>query len=252
MAERQETSVMVSIQEILRDAQDREEQEKIETERRAREEEQRRVDEMRRAQEAQEQRLRSEEEERQRRAFEEQKRQAEIAALQEAHVQRARMEAESQARLAEQASRQEHERHLRTLGQDQHKKRLTLTLVGVGVAFFIAAIGGGIAIKNAMTEASNAKQQVTALQSQIDEANQKEARLNAELANTKDPEKIAQLQAQLAEQQSKLQSLNSQMGQAPRARAPSGGAAAKPAGGGGGGPAKPCNCTPGDPLCSCL
>jgi len=35
MAERQETSVMVSIQEILRDAQDREEQEKIEAERRA-------------------------------------------------------------------------------------------------------------------------------------------------------------------------------------------------------------------------
>jgi colicin import membrane protein len=251
MAERQETSVMVSIQEILQDAQDREEQEKVEADRRAREEEQRRLDEMRRQQEVQEARIRAEEEERQRRAFEEQKRQAEISALQEAAVQRARMEAESQARLAEQASRQEHERHLHALGQDQHKKRLTLTLVGLGIAFFVAAIGGGILIKNAFNETSVAKQQIAALQSQIDDANAKEARLNAELANTKDPEKIAQLQAQLAEQQSKLQSLNSQMGQS-RPRPPSGAAApAKPTGGGGG-PAKPCNCTPGDPLCSCL
>jgi colicin import membrane protein len=253
MAERQETSVMVSIQEILRDAQNREEQEKVEAERRAREEEQRRLDEVRRQQEAQEARLRAEEEERQRRSFEEQKRQAEISALQEAAVQRARMEAESQARLAEMTARQDHERQLHVLGQDQHKKRLTLIAVGLGVLFFFAAIGGGIAIKNAMNEANSAKQQVAALQSQIDEANAKEARLNAELANTKDPEKIAQLQAQLDEQKTKLQSLNSQMGAArPRAPAAGGaGAASKPAGGSGG-PKAPCNCTPGDPLCSCL
>jgi colicin import membrane protein len=253
MAERQETSVMVSIQEILRDAQNREEQEKVEAERRAREEEQRRLDEVRRQQEAQEARLRAEEEERQRRAFEEQKRQAEIAALQEAAVQRARMEAESQARLAEIASRQDHERQLKALGQDEHKKRLTLIASGLGVLFFVAAIGGGILIKNAMNEADSAKQQITALQSQIDDANAKQARLSAELANTKDPEKIAQLQAQLAEQQSKVQALNSQMGQArPRAASGGGAPAAKPTGGGGGGPSKPCNCTPGDPLCSCL
>jgi hypothetical protein len=51
MAERQETSVMVSIQEILRDAQSREEQEKVEAEERARADEQRRVEELRRRQE---------------------------------------------------------------------------------------------------------------------------------------------------------------------------------------------------------
>jgi colicin import membrane protein len=162
------------------------------------------------------------------------------------------MEAESQARLAEQASRQEHERHLHAMGQDQHKKRLTFILVGLGVAFFAVAIGGGVAIKNAMDKASAADARAAALQAQADEAAAAKARLQAELENTKDPEKIAQLQAQLAEQQSKLQSLNKEMGQAPRPRAPSGGAAAKPAGGGGGGAAKPCNCTPGDPLCSCL
>ena len=68
MAERQETSVMVSIQEILRDAQSREEQEKVEAERRAREDEQRRLDEARRKQEEGEARLRAEEDDRQRQA----------------------------------------------------------------------------------------------------------------------------------------------------------------------------------------
>ncbi len=255
MAERQETSVMVSIQEILRDAQDREEQEKVEAERRAQEEEQRRLDDIRRQQEAQEARLRAEEDDRQRRAFEEQKRQAEIAGLQEAAVQRARMEAESQARLAEMTARQAHERQLHVLGQDQHKKRLTFIVAGLGVLFFAAAIGGGILIKNAVNEANVAKQQAAALQAQVDEASAEKSRLNAELANTKDPEKIAQLQTQIDEQQKKLQTLNSQMGPgsgaAPaRPRAPTAG---PPKGGGGGGANKPpCNCTPGDPLCSCL
>jgi colicin import membrane protein len=260
MAERQETSVMVSIQEILRDAQNREEQEKVEAERRAREDEQRRQDEIRRRQEEEEARLRSEEEERQRRAFEEQRRQAEIQAMQEAAVQRARAEAEAQARLAEMASRQEHERQLHALGQDKHKKRLTLIIAGLAVFFVIGGIGAGVVIKSNADKAEAATIQLRQLQDAKDKADQEQARLKAELENTKDPEKIAALQAQLAEQQTKLQSLNSQIvqnkgggGGAVRGGGGGGGggAASKPAGGGGGS-GKPCNCTPGDPLCSCL
>jgi len=257
MAERQETSVMVSIQEILRDAQNREEQEKVEAERRAREEEQRRVDEIRRRQEEEEARLRAEEDERQRRAFEEQRRQAELQALQEAAVQRARTEAEAQARLAEMNARQEHERQLHALGQDKHKKRLTMIAVGLGVLFFVGAIGGGIIIKNVHDQAAAAEAQLRELQSEKDKADQEQARLKAELANTKDPEQIAALQAQLAAQQQRLQSLDSQIANNRSSHGGGhggGGAAAHPAGGGGGGggAAKPCNCTPGDPLCSCL
>jgi colicin import membrane protein len=254
MAERQETSVMVSIQEILRDAQRREEQEKVEAERRAREEEQRRLDEIRRRQEEEEARLRAEEEERQRRVFEEQRRQAELQALQEAAVQRARMEAEAQARLAEMAARQEHERQLHALRQDKHKKRLTLIAVGLGVFFFVGAIAGGVVIKNVHDQAAAAEAQLRELQAEKDKADQEQARLKAELANTKDPEQIAALQAQLAEQQQRLQSLDTQIA---NSRSGHGGRApaARPAGGGGGtggGSGKPCNCTPGDPLCSCL
>jgi colicin import membrane protein len=256
MAERQETSVMVSIQEILRDAQHREEQEKVEADRKAREDEQRRLDDIRRKQEEEEARLRSEEEDRQRRAYEEQRRQAEIQAMQEAAVQRARAEAEAQARLAEMAARQEHERQLHALSQDKHKKRLTFIIAGLAAFFVIGGIGAGVVIKNASDKTAAAEAQLRALQDEKDKADEQQARLKAELENTKDPEKIAALQQQLAEQQAKLQTLNTQIAQN---KGGGGGAVVRPAGGGGGGgaskpagPAKPCNCTPGDPLCSCL
>jgi len=259
MAERQETSVMVSIQEILRDAQNREEQEKVEADRRAREEEQRRLDEIRRRQEEEEARLRSEEEDRQRRAYEEQRRQAEIQAMQEAAVQRARAEAEAQARLAEMASRQEHERQLHALSQDKHKKRLTFIVAGLAAFFVIGGITAGVVIKQASDKTAAAEAQLRALQDEKDKADQEQARLKAELENTKDPEKIAALQAELAAQQTKLQSLNTQIAQNKGGGGGGGGGGVRPAGGGGGGgaskpagPAKPCNCTPGDPLCSCL
>ena len=255
MAERQETSVMVSIQEILRDAQHREEQEKVQAEQRAREDEQRRLDDIRRRQEEEEARLRAEEEERQRRAFEEQRRQAEISAMQEAAVQRARAEAEAQARLAEMAARQEHERQLHALSQDKHKKRLTFMLAGLGAFLLIGVIVTTVFVKKSMDETAALKAQAAQLQSQIDDAKAKEDKLNAELENTKDPEKIAQLQNQLAQLEQQKQQLQQQQQNPTKKPAyggggGGGGGGSKPAGGGGGG--KPCNCTPGDPLCSCL
>src|ERR1019366_3031846 len=186
MAERQETSVMVSIQEILRDAQNREEQEKVEAETRAREEEQRRLDDARQRQDEEEARLRSEDDDRQRRSHEEQRRQAEIQARQEAHVQRARSEAEAQARMAELSARQEHERQLHALGQDKHKKRLTMLLVGLGVFVVIGGIGGGVLIKRSYDESQALKLQMAGLEAQIDDEKARENRLNAEIAHTKD------------------------------------------------------------------
>ncbi len=252
MAERQETSVMVSIQEILRDAQSREEQEKVEAEQRARAEEQRRVEELRRQQQEEEARLRSEEDDRQRRAYEEQRRQAEISAMQEAAVQRARAEAEAQARLAEMAARQEHERHLHALSQDKHKKRLTMLLVGLGLFFVLGGVGAGVMLKRGADEAAALKAQAAQLQAQIDESTAKQGRLAAELQNTKDPEKIAELQAQIAAEQQRNQQLQQQAANPTKKPTFTGGgggggnAAPKPASG------KPCNCTPGDPMCSCL
>jgi colicin import membrane protein len=253
MAERQETSVMVSIQEILQDAQSREEQEKVEAEQRAREAEMRRLEDIRHKQEEEAGRLRAQEDERQRRDFEEQKRQAELRALQEATIQRARSEAESQARLAEMTSRQDHERQLHALSQDKHKKRVQMIAIALGVFFFVGAIGAGVVIKNVMDQKNAAEARANQLEADKQEVEQQTARVKAELEQTKDPEKIAALQAQLEAEQKKLEMIKTQQATQPEKRgaaAPVGAAAGakkveKPAG-------KPCNCTPGDPLCSCL
>jgi len=260
MAERQETSVMVSIQEILQDAQSREAQEKVEAEQRAREAEQRRLEDIRRKQEEEAARLRMQEEERERRAFEEQRRQAELQAMQEATIQRARAEAESQARLAEMTSRQDHERQLRALSQDKHKRRVQMIAVALGVFFFVGAIGAGVVIKNVMDQKNAAEARANQLEVEKQEVEQQTARVKAELEQTKDPEKIAALQAQLEAEQKKLEMIKTQQATQPEKRLGGGGggalgAATPPPGRKAGAekPAKPaCNCTPGDPLCSCL
>jgi colicin import membrane protein len=252
MAERQETSVMVSIQEILRDAQSREEQEKAEAEQRAREAEQRRLDEIRRKQDEEAARLRAEEEERERRIFDEQRRQAELKALQEATIHRAKAEAEAQARHVEMTARQEHERQLHALSQDKHKKRLQMIAIALGVFFFVGAIGAGVVIKNISDERERAQANVRQLEADRQESLAQKDRLTAELNQTKDPEKIAALQAALEEQQRKLESIQSRQASEHRG---GGISAAPPPKKTGDTPAKPqakCNCTPGDPLCSCL
>jgi colicin import membrane protein len=252
MAERQETSVMVSIQEILRDAQHREEQEKIDSERRAQEEEQRRVAEQRRRQEQEQERLQAEEADRQRRAFEEQKRQAELQALQEAAVQRAKMEAESQARLAELTVRQAHEQQLHALSQDKSKKRLQFFLVSLGALLFFLAVGGGILIKQAVDKANSAEAYARQLESDKKQAEDHETKLKEQLSSARSPEEVEAINAQLRKTQDDLAQIRAaqqQGGGAPARRATAGpaqGQRAAPK------PGVPCNCTPGDPLCSCL
>jgi dTMP kinase len=252
MAERQETSVMVSIQEILRDAQSREEQEKVEAEQRARDEEQRRLDEIRRKQEEEASRLKAEEDERQRKQFEEQRRQAEILALQEATVQRAKMEAESQARLAEMNARQEHERKIHALSQDQGKKRLQQIAIGLGVVFVLAVGVGGVLYKQANDRAEAAAAEARKLQDNFDKADQERKRLEMSLANATDPQQIAELKSQLddakhrADEAAKAASQKSGGGGGGGYHPPAG---PKPPGGGGGGGGGS-KCTPGDPLCA--
>jgi colicin import membrane protein len=251
MAERQETSVMVSIQEILRDAQNREEQDKLEAEERARQEEQRRLDEARRRQEEEQARIRADEQERQRRAFEEQKRQAELQGLQEAAVQKARAEAESQARLAEMTSRQEHERHLHALSQDQGKKRLRLLLAGLAVLLLVVAGVGGVALKNTLDKANAAEARAREVQAEKDAMEEQTKKLQFELENTKDPQRIAELQQELEAAKAHAAQIDNGSAAAKPVFHPSGNAGTPPP------PSKPksgvpCNCTPGDPLCSCL
>jgi colicin import membrane protein len=177
--------------------------------------------------------------------------------MQDAAVERARAETEAKARLAEMNARQEHERHLHALTHDKSKKNLKFLLAGLGVVLFVAAIGGGVVIKNSMDKTAAAQADANQLRAQIDDAEAKRQALEAQVTAAKERgDNVEALQAQLKEENDKIAALQTGAAAAPRPRPAGGGGggapAAKPAGGGGGGTKAPCNCTPGDPLCSCL
>jgi len=219
---------MASIQDLLRDHQEIEEKEKVAAQQRAEDEERSRQAAMLRQQQDEERRLHEEEETRQRKIFEEQRKAAEISALQEATVQRAKMEAEAQARMAEMTSRQEHERHLAALHQDKSKKNLKLIAIITGVVLVVAVFGGGFALYSSAQKQKLAEQQLADLQGQVAQAQQDKMKLEQDLSNTKDPEKIQELQAKLAEQDQKISALNKDL--STKGPTPN-----KPAYGGGGG-----------------
>ncbi len=254
MAERQETSVMASIQDLLRDHQHAEEQEKVQAQQKAQDEERARLDAVRRDQEDAERRVRAEEDARQAKLHDEQRKAAEIAAMQEATIQRARMEAEAQARLAEMAARQEHEKHIHALQHDKSKKTLKWVAIGTGVVLFLALVIGGFALKSSHDKAVAAEQKVQELQNEKILAEQQAAQIKAQLEQTKDPQKIAELEAKLAEQNQKINNLNKDITSkvSGPARTTGGGPAVGVPGAAPPTPAKKCNCKEGDPICTCL
>ena len=151
-------------------------------------------------------------------------------------------------------ARQEHERHLHALSQDKGKKRLRFMLAGLGVLLLVVAGVGGVVVKNTLDKANAAEAQGRELQAEKDAIEERTKKLQFELENTKDPQRIAELQQELDAAKTKAAQIeNASPGAAKPAARPAGGG-----GGGGGGGAKPpgpkpaCNCTPGDPLCSCL
>jgi colicin import membrane protein len=151
-------------------------------------------------------------------------------------------------------ARQEHERHLHAVTHDKSKKNLKFLLVGLGLVLFAGAIGGGIVIKQTSDKAAAAQAAANELRAQIDQAEAKRQSLAAELASAQAAGVDTDaLKAEIAAQNSAIEALKNRAPDRPRPAGGGGGGApaAKPAGGGGG-PKAACNCTPGDPLCSCL
>jgi colicin import membrane protein len=165
------------------------------------------------------------------------------------------MEAEAQARLAEQHARQEHERQLNALKHDKSKKQLKWIAIGAGAFVVFGGIGAGIIIKQQVDKTAALEAEKKTLLNDQAEREAKEASLKKELENTKDPEKIRALEAQLAENKAKLDNVKAELQNKHGGTTPprtGGPGVVQPKAPGPGGPAKPCNCTPGDPLCSCL
>jgi colicin import membrane protein len=106
-------------------------------------------------------------------------------------------------------------------------------------------------IKQSLDKAAAAEAHAQQIQADKDAMEAKTKQLQFELENTQDPKRIAELQQQLAAEKAKAAALESASPGTSRPVArPAGNAA--PQAPKQTGPKPACNCTPGDPLCSCL
>ena len=253
MSEQKESSVLFSLKELMNLEEDRIKQEESARQRQVAAEAQARVDAERRARDEEDARIKAEDD---RRRSEEQRAREEatrLEAIRHGEIEKARLDADNAARIEQMRHQQEHERHIKAIGQDAHKKRLTLMLSLAAAFLVIAVVGGGFYIKSqsdaadaqrianqaALKEKQDQLDSLTKkLQDQMDEA----TKLQAEYANAKDDaarmaaqQKLAEAQKQAAETRRNISNVQSR---------PSTGGASKPK--------APCNCPAGDPLCSCI
>lgn len=251
-SEKQESSVLFSLKELMNLEEDRLRQEEQDRKRQIEDEDRRRRDEEEARMQAEQERIRQEEE---RRRQEEQRRREEetrLEAIRAAEIEKKRIEAERAAQLEAMSKQQEHARQLAMIQQDQSKKKLRNTLIGVGAGSFLLIAGGlGLyfgKIKPEQEAAAAAAEADRRKASEEAEASKKAAemaraeitKLMDDLKNAKDENTRAALEQKLKEAQ---EAANKKPGV--------GGPARPGAGKGDTGGAKPAGraCPPGDPLC---
>ena len=258
MAEQKESSVLFSLKELMNLEEDRIKQEDEDKKRRAEADARARADAERRARDQEQARLAAEED---RRRGDEQRKKEEavrLEAIRQGEIERARVEAENRARMEALSKQQEHERHITSLKQDEHKKKLQRNLMlAVGGGAIVVFGGLGLYFGKIRPEAEAREAQTRAAlvaqaeetkraQQQLADSTAKVNDLLSQLSSAQDDKTRAELKAKLAEAQ------KAQAGAASRAS----GGGRKASGGGGEDrpkpPKKECNCQPGDPLCSCL
>jgi colicin import membrane protein len=246
MAEQKESSVLFSLKELMSLEEDRIKQEEDAKKKAEDEAARARAEATRRQQEEQESQMRAAEEKRRQEEQRAREDSAKVDAIRQAEVERARVEAENAARMEQIKRQQEHERQLAALTQDKSKKRLTIIASLSGVVLLIGLVVGGIVIKGQMDKQKELEGQLNSLNSDKEE-------LDRKLKNATTPEEKAALEQQIADKEAAMLALkNNQPPPPPTAkptvRANTGtNTGAKPT------VTKPaCNCTPGDPLCSCL
>ena len=178
---------------------------------------------------------------------------ARLEAIRQAEVEKARLDAENRARMDAMRQQQEHERHIAAIKEGSGKKKIVIISSIGGVFLVMALVIGGLAAKNASdkskAELAAKEQQLTEqqaalskLQKQAQEQEAAVAGLEGEVQNAKD-EKARQAAQEALQRAREQQKATQRQIQQRRSTTP----------GPGGGPPRPaCNCTPGDPLCSCL
>lgn len=252
MSEQKESSVLFSLKELMNLEEDRIKTEEADKAAQTAAAERARIDAERAARDAEEARIRAEEERRRLDEMRGREEHAKLDAIRTAEVEKARIEAEQRARLEAMAAQQSHEKALAHLQHDESKKSLRKTLIGVVAGVIvIGSVGGVLLYRNhqetqARFAAQEAQQQADAADKKKLEAQSKEQaakidNLLSSLAGAKDEATRLALQKQLEEERDKQAAALKRGGGGPR-----GGSSP------GGGTKPPCNCSPGDPLCSCL
>jgi colicin import membrane protein len=247
MAEQKESSVLFSLKELMNLEEDRIKQEDAERRRQEEAAVQARLDAEKRVRDQEEARLRAEEEAKRSAEQRSREEQARLEAIRQAEIERTRLEAENAARIEQLRQQQDHEHRIAALSQDKGKKKLLYAAIGAGVFLLITIVVAGFAIKSSMERQEALEAQLKSLNSESDE-------LKTKLASAASPEEREALKKQIEENEKAMQALKDHPDKpppTPAVRKPSG---PKPAGNTGTGdkPKAPCNCTPGDPLCSCL
>jgi colicin import membrane protein len=251
MSEQKESSVLFSLKELMNLEEDRIKQEEDTRAAQAAAAERARIEAERQAREAEEARIRAEEDRRRTDEGRAREETARLEAIRHAEIERARVDAEGRARMEAMAAQQQHERSLAAINQDKSKKNLrNLLIAGIVGVIAIGSVSGYLIKKNldekeaqaiaVSAQLKQAQEEKAKLDAQIKASDAKQTQLNAQLASAKDEATRLALQKQLDEEQEKSKALKR------------GGGGARPAAGGGDKPKAACNCTPGDPLCSCL
>jgi len=255
MAEQKESSVLFSLKELMNLEQERIAQETSTQQRQAREARERRETEERAARDSEERRRREAEENR--RAAEQRQREdaARLEAIKQAELERSKAETEHRAHLQAVAAQREHEAQLVKIRQDSSARRIKVVAI-VAVAILgsgFAALGykwkqdQETAARNAATAAAEQQrlkeentriaEEGKKLQQQIDAAQAQKAEIEEALRNAKTDAEKARLRDQQRVAEARLTNLDKESAANKSARP-----RAKPK----------CDCTPGDPLCSCF
>jgi colicin import membrane protein len=199
-------------------------------------------------------------EEQKRRDEEQRKREedARLAAIHAAEVEKARLDADNAARLEQMKASQHHEREKLVISQDEEKKQLKTRAAGISIALVaVALIGGGVAFKlhsskqaaetRHTEELRQANEQIAQFQRKLQDQEAMVRQKETQLATAKDENERAAAQNALNQAREAMNQTKENIKAVTSKARPSGGGSAK-----GGASKAVCNCTPGDPLCSCL
>jgi colicin import membrane protein len=252
MAEQKESSVLFSLKELMNLEENRIKEEEQEKDRRARAEAERRAREDAERRAAEELRLRNEEETRRAEELRRKEESTRLEAIRLGEIEKAKAEAEHQARLQAMHAQQAHEQHIAALNSDSTKKRLKLI---VGIVSAVLVVGGiltAVLVSKANEEQRKRDAIALAERQRVDVAQKKALE---ELQQLKADQEALQGQLSSAKDEAARREIEAKIA-ASKAESD---AKAKAARGGGGAPrgggakkAADCNCPPGDPLCSCL